>query len=80
MKVFEETFGIDRLQKQVAELASKIESQDYDPINGKYLLSNTDLRRMLADVEEFKIRHHTISADINETYRIGNRLLEYLEK
>ena len=80
MKVFEETFGIDKLQRRVAKLASSIESQFYDPINGRFLLTNSDLRRMIQDVEEFKVRHATISQDINETYKIGNRLLTYLEK
>ena len=80
MKVFEETFGIDRLQKRVSQFANRIESEHYDPVNGDFLLKNSDLRRMLYDVEEFKIRHATISSCINETYKIGNRLLKYLEK
>jgi len=40
MRIFEETFGIDKLQQLVSDLAMKIESQDYDPINGKYLLND----------------------------------------
>ena len=35
---------------------------------------------MMAVVDEFKTRHATITADIEQTYRIGNRLLDFIEK
>mmetsp|Transcript_22003 Transcript_22003/g.34162 ORF Transcript_22003/g.34162 Transcript_22003/m.34162 type:complete len:141 (+) Transcript_22003:1750-2172(+) len=35
---------------------------------------------MLHDVDEFRTRHTIISTDINETFKIGNRLLSFLEK
>jgi len=35
---------------------------------------------MLLSVDEFKTRHLTIKQNISETYRIGNRLLDYIEK
>ena len=31
-------------------------------------------------VDEFKTRHTTITDSINDTYRIGNKLLDYVEK
>ena len=31
-------------------------------------------------VDEFKTRHTTITHSINDTYRIGNKLLDYVEK
>lgn len=31
-------------------------------------------------VDEFKTRHSTITQSINETYNIGNKLLQYMEK
>ena len=44
------------------------------------VLDDKDLVRMMAVVDEFKTRHSTITASINDTYRIGNKLLEYVEK
>ena len=35
---------------------------------------------MMAVLDEFKTRHATITADIEQTYRIGNRLLDFIEK
>lgn len=35
---------------------------------------------MMALVDEFKTRHTTITDSIQETYRIGNKLLDYVQK
>jgi len=36
---------------------------------------------MYADVlDEFKFRHAAMSSKIEETYRIGNKMMDYLEK
>lgn len=43
-------------------------------------MSDEDLHKMLISVDEFKTRHLTIKQNINETYRIGNRLLDFIEK
>jgi hypothetical protein len=80
MRVFEETFGIDRIQSLVTDLAYKIKSNDYDPINGKFLFNDQDLVKTMTRVDEFTTRHATIKDNIAATYRIGNRLLDYLEK
>lgn len=31
-------------------------------------------------VDEFRTRHSTITESINNTYRIGNKLLDFVEK
>ena len=93
MKVFEETFGIDKLQNTVYKLGEKIavsvpvhnslqesqsEREEFAVVQP--VLGDKDLVRMMHVVDEFKTRHSTITASINDTYRIGNKLLEYVEK
>ena len=43
-------------------------------------MKNEELMQMMKQVDEFKTRHATIEQSINETYEIGNKLLDYLEK
>lgn len=44
MKVFEETFGIDKLQSMVNKIEDKIDDEtQYDPSNGKFLMKNEEL-------------------------------------
>lgn len=38
------------------------------------------MTKLITSVDEFKTRHATIKKNIAETYRIGNRLLDFLEK
>jgi hypothetical protein len=38
MRVFEETFGIDKLQTLVSKIGVKLEQQEFEPANGKFLL------------------------------------------
>lgn len=83
MKVFEETFGIDKLQNSVFKLGEKIKDVQEARDAGEeisYILENHDLDRMMQVVDEFKTRHSTITDSINDTYRIGNKLLDFVEK
>lgn len=80
MRVFEETFGIDKLQNMVEKIGDKFQGGNYNPAEGEFLLTDEDLERTMQVLDEFKTRHATITQSIEETYRIGNRLLDYLEK
>ena len=80
MRVFEETFGIDKLQNLVTKIGDKFYEGNYNQEEGKYLLTDEDLKKTMQVLDEFKTRHATITQSIEETYRIGNRLLDFLEK
>jgi len=80
MRVFEETFGIDKLQNLVTKIGDKFYEGGYNPAEGSYLLTDDDLKKTMQVLDEFKTRHATITQSIEETYRIGNRLLDFLEK
>ena len=80
MRVFEETFGIDKLQNLVTKIGDKFYEGNYNQEEGKYLLTDDDLKKTMQVLDEFKTRHATITQSIEETYRIGNRLLDFLEK
>lgn len=43
-------------------------------------MNDGDLKKTMQVLDEFKTRHATITQSIEETYRIGNRLLDFLEK
>lgn len=43
-------------------------------------MDDSDLKRMKHVVDEFKTRHATITNSIENTYFIGNKLLDYIEK
>lgn len=48
MKVFEETFGIDKLQSMVNKIEDKIDDEtQYDPSSGKFLMKNEELHLMM---------------------------------
>ena len=76
MRVFEETFGIDKLQQMVNKIGDKFYSEQ----KSDYLLTDDDLIKTMQLLDEFKTRHATITQSIEETYRIGNKLLDFLEK
>ena len=44
------------------------------------MFSKNDLVLYTMLLEEFQTRHRTLSDKIEETYRIGNLMLDYLEK
>ena len=65
MRVFEETFGIDKLLNLVSKLGEKIDNVDkYDPVNKKFLMNENELQSMMKALEEFQIRHKTINDSI----------------
>jgi len=80
MRVFEKTFGIDQLQAMVKKLEHQRKHAQYNPAEGKYMFSKNDLVLYTMLLEEFETRHKTLSDKIEETYRIGNLMLDYLEK
>ena len=43
-------------------------------------MKDDDLKKTIKLIDEFKTRHATITNSINETYKIGNQLLDYLQK
>lgn len=51
-----------------------------NPTTGEFIFSKNDLN-MYADIlDEFETRHKTLSDKIEQTYRVGNLMLDYLEK
>ena len=69
MRVFEETFGIDKLQSLVKKIGDRFYQGE-----GDYLMTDDDLLKTMQVLDEFKTRHATITESINESYRIGNKL------
>ena len=46
----------------------------------KYIFSSSDLQTKNEAFAEFKARNKSINERIDETYRIGNQMTDYLEK
>ena len=61
------------------QLEEEVNLSNYEYLQ-KFTLDESDLRNMQQVVEEFKIRHATITNSIENTYLIGNKLLDYIEK
>ena len=53
---------------------------DQDPLKHKYIFSSSDMQTKNEAFAEFKARNKTINERIDETYRIGNQMTDYLEK
>ncbi len=53
---------------------------EYSPEKGQYLFSPVDMAEQRAALDEFQTRHSTITDRIMSTYKVGNQLLDYLEK
>lgn len=51
-----------------------------DPLKHKYIFQSVDLQTQKDALDGFRDRHKVITERITETYRIGNRMLDYLEK
>ena len=64
----------------VKKLEHQRKSQTYKPEEGKFTFSKNDLVLYTMILDEFQTRHQTLSDKINETYKIGNFMLDYLEK
>lgn len=62
---------------QVQERHSENESGEH--VKGLFL-KDEDMRMLIDVHEDFLTRHTTIKNSINDTYRIGNQLLDYVEK
>jgi hypothetical protein len=68
------------VQTICGKVAARVaESEDGSAISGQFL-RDEEMRMMLAVHEDFLTRHTTIKNSINDTYRIGNQLLDYVEK
>ena len=64
----------------VKKIENKRKSEIYNPSQGRFLFSKTELETHKEVLDEFKYRHQTLSDKIKDTYTIGNRMLDYLEK
>lgn len=51
-----------------------------NPERRHYIFTAKDLAEQRAALDEFQTRHSTISERIEETYLLGNTILDYLEK
>lgn len=56
------------------------QNKTYNPAAGEYIFSKSDLNLYATIMDEFETRHKTLSDKIEHTYRIGNVMLDYLEK
>ena len=61
MRVFEETFGIDKLQNLVTKIGDRFYEGKHNPEEGQYLLTDDDLKKTMQVLDEFKTRHATIT-------------------
>ena len=78
MGVFESTFGIEDLHRMIKKIENaRVEAEEK---NQKFKLSEGDLENYILVLDEFKFRHKALSDKINQTYQLGNKMLEYLEK
>jgi len=50
------------------------------PNTNQYIFNQDDLKSQMAALDDFQTRHSTISERIEETYKVGNKMVEYLEK
>ena len=51
-----------------------------DPVKHKDIFVGKDLQAQIEALDEFTTRHKTITDKINETYRVGKQMVDYLEK
>ena len=80
MRVFERTFGINQLHAMVKKLEHQRKTTTYNPAEGKFFFSKNDLVHYTMILDEFQTRHRNLADKINETYKIGNLMLDFLEK
>ena len=57
-----------------------VQHSSYDPAEGKFIFTKNDLTLYALILDEFETRHKTLSDKIEQTYRVGNLMLDYLEK
>lgn len=80
VRAFEKVFGMDKLEKVIAETQAKHQTLLADPTKNQFIFDNDDLEKQVKALDEFTTRHKTITDRINETYRIGAKMINYLEK
>jgi hypothetical protein len=51
-----------------------------DPVTGRFIFSKKELEIHQTALEEFKLRHNALSEKIMNTYKIGNKILDFIEK
>jgi len=52
----------------------------YNPVEGKYIFTKNEMQIYADVLDEFKTRHAALADKIEQTYIIGNRMMDYLEK
>lgn len=72
VRAFEKAFGMDKLERIIAETQTKRNLLMQDPKKHRFIFSNEDLQAEIRALDEFQTRHKTITERINETYKIGN--------
>lgn len=81
VRVFEKAFGIDRLERIIQDIQAKRNAMSQtDDGKPKYIFSEEDLRAEKEALVEFQMRHTTITERINETYKVGKKMVDFLEK
>lgn len=80
VRAFEKAFGMERLEKIIEETQAKRQLLHQDPKKHRNIFESADLQKQIEALEQFQTRHKTISTRINETYRIGAQMSDYLEK
>lgn len=64
----------------MTKLEQQRKQKTYNPAEGKFIFSTSDLNLYATVLDEFETRHKTLSDKIDHTYRIGNLMKDYLEK
>lgn len=80
VRIFEEAFGLKQLERTIKEVQDKHQKLLDCPKENRDVFSAKDLSSNQEQVRNFQMRHSTITERINETYKISNRMLDYLEK
>lgn len=78
--MFEKAFGIDRLLNDLQMIQRKRKIMEENPERRHFIFTAKDLAEQREALDEFQMRHSTITGRIDETYKIGNTMLDYLEK
>lgn len=83
-RIFEKVFGIDDIKTHYEEMAEKLKvakkEKLFDPSENKFIFSKEELDKHHMALEEFKTRHNALSESIEDTYRVGNKIMDLLEK
>ena len=79
-RIFEKTFGIEELHDMVKRIDQARKEHTIDPMTGRFIFSKKELEIHQTALEEFKMRHNALSEKIFNTYKIGNRILDLIEK